>query len=59
MPHGRFETLAGLLFTLFQRIPNNGESVVFRGWTLTVLTMDKNRITRVRVDAPTTRQAKT
>ena len=59
MPHGRFETLAGLLLTLFQQIPNNGESVVFRGWTLTVLTMDKHRITRVRIDAPSTRQAKT
>ena len=59
IPHGRFETLAGLLLTLFQRIPNNGERAVFRGWTLTVLAMDKHRIARVRIDDPSTRQAKT
>ena len=49
MPEGRFETLAGLLLTLFQRIPHVGDTVVFRGWTFRVAAMHGRSIDRVRM----------
>ncbi len=52
MPRGRFETLAGLLLALMQRIPTTGDTAAVGGWTLTVAAMDRRRITRVRLRAP-------
>ena len=52
MPEGRFETLAGLLLALFQRIPRSGDQIACAGWTLRVVEMDGNRIARVLLTAP-------
>jgi len=53
MPAGRFETLGGLLLTLFQRVPETGDRIIFRGWKLEVIEMDGPRIVRVQIDTPT------
>lgn len=50
MPEGRFETLAGLLLTLLQRVPRAGDAVVFRGWTFRVAAMQGHRIDRVHME---------
>ena len=56
MPEGRFETLAGLVLTLLQRVPRVGDAVSFRGWTFRVAAMDGRRIHRVRMERPYTRR---
>ena len=58
MPAGRFETLAGLVVTLLQRIPRAGDAVSFRGWTFRVTAMNGRRVDRVRMEGPgTTRRS--
>lgn len=52
LPEGRFETLAGFLLHLFQRIPVAGERITWRGWTLEVVEMDGHRIDRVKIIPP-------
>jgi len=52
LPEGDFETLAGLLFSLFDRIPAQGEHISYKGWEFKVIEMDRNRIARVLVVAP-------
>ena len=52
MPEGDFDTLAGFLLTLFDRIPEQGEHVSYDGWEFKVVEMDKNRIARVLLVAP-------
>jgi len=50
-----FETLAGFLMFKFGSIPEAGQSLEQEGRRFTVLAMDRNRVTRVRVenlDAP-------
>ena len=56
IPEGRFETLAGLLLTMFQRLPTPGDQTTYGGWTFRVLEMDGVRIGRVLMTAPTTRR---
>ena len=55
MPEGDYETLAGFLLTLFDRIPKQGEHVSFDHWELKVVEMDKNRIAQVLLVAPGSR----
>jgi CBS domain containing-hemolysin-like protein len=45
-----FETLAGFLLHLFQRIPRTGESADFLGRRFTVLEMDGRRVAKVLVE---------
>jgi CBS domain containing-hemolysin-like protein len=52
LPDGDYETLAGFLLTLFDRVPRQGEHVSFAGWELKVVEMDRNRIARVLLVAP-------
>ena len=52
LPEGDFETLAGLLLTLFDRIPAQGDHISYKGWEFKVVEMDRNRIARVLVVAP-------
>ena len=52
LPTGRFETLAGFLLMLLQRIPVAGDQAGCGGWAFRVLEMDRNRIVRVLVTAP-------
>jgi putative hemolysin len=46
---GSFHTLAGFLLTLFLRVPEVGESVVWHDWRFEVVNMDGRRIEEVMV----------
>lgn len=48
-PDDEFETLGGLIYHLLERIPNVGEEVTYKGLWLHIHTIEKNRVTRVRV----------
>jgi CBS domain containing-hemolysin-like protein len=52
LPEGNFETLAGFLLTLFDRVPRQGDHVSHGGWELKVVEMDRKRIARVLLVAP-------
>jgi len=45
-----FETLAGFLLFRLGEIPHPGESFEFQGRRYTVLTMERNRIARVKIE---------
>ncbi|MGE0877912.1 MAG: hemolysin family protein [Acidimicrobiia bacterium] len=47
IPEGEYETLAGFVLTLFDRIPSPGEQVTWDTWSIEVLEMDRRRIARV------------
>jgi CBS domain containing-hemolysin-like protein len=49
LPDGDFETLAGFVLELFDRIPQVGEQVSWQGWEFEVLEMDRRRIARIGV----------
>jgi CBS domain containing-hemolysin-like protein len=52
MPEGDYETLAGFLLTLFDRIPEQGAHIAYNGWEFKVVEMDGKRISRVLLVAP-------
>jgi CBS domain containing-hemolysin-like protein len=52
IPEGDYETLAGFLLTLFDRIPNQGDHATYGGWELKVVEKERNRISRVLLVAP-------
>ena len=52
MPEGDYETLAGFLLMLFNRIPNSGDHAVYEGWEFKVVEMEGRRISQVLVVAP-------
>jgi CBS domain containing-hemolysin-like protein len=52
MPHGEYETLAGLVLARLGRIPDVGEEVTVDGWRLTVMRRDRNRIAELRLARP-------
>jgi len=47
---GGFETLAGFLLFKLGEIPHAGEAIEYAGRRYTVLEMDRNRISRVRIE---------
>ena len=47
MPEGDFETLAGFLLSLFDRIPAPGDHISYDGWEFKVVEMEKRRIAQV------------
>ncbi len=51
-PDGPYETAAGLVATLLERIPAPGDAVEVDGWELRVLDVDHHRADRVRITAP-------
>jgi CBS domain containing-hemolysin-like protein len=56
VPEGDYETLAGFLLTLFDRIPEAGEHVSWNGWEFKILEVEKNRISKVLVCSPGSEQ---
>jgi CBS domain containing-hemolysin-like protein len=52
IPDGDYDTLAGFLLSLFDRIPEQGEHVSWEGWEFKITSMDRNRIAQVLVCAP-------
>ncbi len=53
MPDGDYETLAGFLLSRFDRIPEQGEHLTYGPWELKVIAMERKRIARVLLVAPT------
>jgi CBS domain containing-hemolysin-like protein len=47
LPEGELTTVAGLVLSLFGRIPNVGESAEWKGWSFEVAAVDKWRIDAV------------
>ncbi len=45
-----YETLGGLIYYLLERIPEEGETIEFKGLILKVSEMDNNRLTKVEVE---------
>lgn len=52
LPEGDFDTVAGLVFDRFGRVPTEGEHTVADGYLLTVERVQARRITRVHVTVP-------
>lgn len=52
MPAGDYETLAGFLLSLFDRIPELGAHIAYDGWELKVVELDGKRIAKVLLVAP-------
>jgi CBS domain containing-hemolysin-like protein len=52
MPEGDYDTLAGFLLTLFDRIPAKGDHTSHEGWEFKVVEMEGKRIAQVLVVAP-------
>ena len=52
LPEGEYVTLGGFLFDAFGRIPSEGERLPWQGWDFQVVEMDRRRIAKVVVRAP-------
>jgi putative hemolysin len=52
IPEGEYVTLGGFLFDRFGHIPAEGEALVHAGWEFRVSEMDRLRIAKVLVRAP-------
>jgi len=52
VPEGEYVTVGGFLFTLFGRIPAEGDCAVWDGWEFRVSEMDRRRIAKTVVRAP-------
>lgn len=48
--HVDVDTLGGLIYTLSEHVPEQGETVDFENWRFTVLSVDGHRIQRVRAE---------
>ena len=49
LPEGEYETVGGFLLSLFQKIPEPGEEVRYRGMRFLVTESDKRSIVKVRL----------
>ncbi len=56
LPEGEYVTLGGFIFNLLGHIPKEGESTFFQGWQFRVEEMDRRRIAKVVVKAPSSHQ---
>jgi len=52
IPEGDYVTLGGFLFDRFGRIPSEGEEVDLDGWTFRIEEMERRRIAKVIIRAP-------
>jgi CBS domain containing-hemolysin-like protein len=52
-PSEHYETLAGFLLYLFNRIPQQGDHISYEGWEFKVVEMDGRRIGQVLIVSPT------
>ncbi|MCU1492168.1 MAG: hemolysin [Acidimicrobiaceae bacterium] len=52
LPDGEYVTLGGFLFDAFGRIPSAGEAIERDGWTYRVARMERRRVAKVAVQAP-------
>jgi len=52
MPEGDYETLAGFLLDVLERIPEQGEHISYGQWEFKVVEMDGKRVARVLIASP-------
>jgi CBS domain containing-hemolysin-like protein len=52
MPEGDYETLAGFLLSLFERIPDQGDHIAYGEWEFKIVAMDGKRVARVLIASP-------
>lgn len=52
VPEGDFNTVAGMVLAIINRIPRTGEVFTHEGWTVEIADMDAMRIDRLIVTAP-------
>lgn len=52
IPEGEYVTIGGFLFDRFGHIPEEGETLTYEGWELRVAEMDRRRVGKVVVKAP-------
>ena len=52
IPDGEYETIAGFMLDRLGHIPGVGATITHEGWTLRVESMDRRRISEVRLRAP-------
>jgi len=52
MPEGDYETLAGFLLGLLERIPEQGDHIGYGPWEFKVVEMDGKRVARVLIVSP-------
>ena len=50
LPEGPYSTVGGLIMALFGKVPEGGDQVESNGLRYTVLTMDRQRVDRIKVD---------
>jgi putative hemolysin len=55
LPEGEYVTVGGFLFDRFGHIPEEGETLGYEGWELRVAEMDRRRVGKVIVKAPSDR----
>jgi len=52
MPEGEYETLAGFILSLIERIPEQGQHIAYGPWEFKVVEMDGKRVARVLIASP-------
>jgi CBS domain containing-hemolysin-like protein len=57
LPDGEYVTLGGFLMDAFGRIPQEGDVLERAGWRLRITRMDKRRIAKVVIEAPSAKVA--
>jgi putative hemolysin len=50
LPEGEFETVAGFMLAELGRVPKGGEVVQVKGFRFTVVDVEKNRISKVKIE---------
>jgi CBS domain containing-hemolysin-like protein len=53
VPEGEYDTVAGFVLDRLGRVPEVGEAFAHDGWWLEVVALDRRRVDRVRLRAPT------
>jgi CBS domain containing-hemolysin-like protein len=52
MPEGDYETLAGFLLSLFERIPEQGDHIAYEDWEFKIVAMEGKRVAQVLIASP-------
>jgi len=52
LPDGAYETVAGFFLSEFGRIPDEGDSILYRDWRVEVAEMERRRISSMIISAP-------
>ena len=56
LPEGEYETVAGFVLDRLGRVPSAGDQLMFDGWSISVVEMDRLRVASLQFVAPTERE---